>query len=159
MPKGQKIKCTRCSYRGQFIAKVTVLSNVACPTCRGKLKFVNSKKGESQMVKARVKRMKAKQSKKAKKKATKKATRSDRPVGRTSGVGVTATWVLAMQHNAKVSVAKRRTDKQITAYMKKEFPGRKSAYSYPVQAIRTRYNKGALTGGVAPKRKAVSHDE
>ena len=110
------------------------------------------------MVKARVKKMKKQQAKKAKKKATRKAS-GDRPVGRTSGVGVTATWVLAMQHNSKVSVAKRRTDKQITAYMKKEFPGRKSAYSYPVQAIRTRYNKGALTGGVAPKRKAVRHGD
>ena len=158
MARGQKIKCTRCSYRGQFIVKVKSLKNVACPDCRGKLEFVNPKKGDTKMVKARVKTMKRKQSKKAAKKAKKKAAGS-RPVGRTSGVGVTATWVLAFQHNAKSPATRRRTDKQITAHMKKEFPGRKSAYSYDVQFIRNRYNKGALTGGVAPKRKSVRHGD
>lgn len=126
--------------------------------CQNRLEFINPKKGDTKMVKARVKKMKAKQAKKAKKKSHKKAG-SNRPVGRTSGVGVTATWILVMQHNTKVSVAKRRTDAQITAYMKKEFPGRKTAYSYPVQFIRNRYNKGAFTKGVVPKRQAVRHGE
>lgn len=110
------------------------------------------------MVKARVKKMKAKQSKKASKKAKRKAG-SNRPVGRISGVSITATWVIALQHNSKVAAAKRWTDKQITAYVKKEFPGRKSAYSYPVAAIRLRYNKGALTKGAVPKRKSVRHGD
>lgn len=158
MPRGQKIKCTKCSYRGQFIARVKSLKNVACPDCRGKLKFINPKKGDAKMVKARVKKMKAKQAKKAKKKATRKAG-GNRPVGRTSGVSIAATWVLVMQYNGKVSTAKRRTDAQITAYMKKEFPGRKTAYSYSVQFIRNRYNKGAFTKGAVPKRQAVRHGE
>lgn len=156
---GTRIKCVRCKYRGELIARnVTDLSKLACPNCRGKLEFINLKKGDTKMVKARVKKMKARQAKKAKKKATKKAG-GNRPVGRTSGVSVGATWVLVMQHNAKVAAAKRRTDAQITAYMKKEFPGRKTAYSYPVQFIRNRYNKGALTKGVVPKRQAVRHGE
>jgi len=155
LPKGQKIKCTRCSYRGQFIVKVENLRNVACPNCQGKLKFVE---GDAKMVKARVKQMKRKQSKKASKKARKKAV-SNRPVGRTSGVGVMATWVAAFQHNAKVAATKRRTDKEISAYMKKEFPGRKSAIFDAVQLVRNRYNKGALTKGAIPTRQSKRHGE
>ena len=110
------------------------------------------------MVKAKVKKMKRKQNKKASKKAQKKAG-SNRPVGRTSGVGVMATWVLAFQHNGKVAAAKRRTDKEIAVYMKKEFPGRKSEIFNHVQLVRNRYNKGALTKGKVPGRQAKRHDD
>ena len=110
------------------------------------------------MVKARVKKMKRKQAKKAKKKAAKKAG-GTRPVGRTSGVGVMATWVEAFQHNGKVASAKRRTDKQIAVYMKKEFPGRKSEIFNHVQLVRNRYNKGALTKGKAPGRQSKRHGD
>ena len=126
-------------------------------TCQGKLKFNDLKKGDRTMVKARVKKMKAKQRKKAGKKAHKKAG-GTRPVGRTSGVGVMATWVLAFEHNNKVASAKRRTDKQITVYMNKEFPARKSEIFNHVQLVRNRYNKGALSGKV-PKRLSKRHGD
>jgi hypothetical protein len=106
--------------------------------------------------------MKRKQSKKAKKKATKKMAKKKaggtRPVGKTSGVGVAATWILAFAHNNKVASAKRRTDKQITVYMKKEFPARKSEIFNHVQLVRNRYNKGALSGSV-PKRLSERHED
>lgn len=158
MAQGQKIACVKGCYRGQLIAKVENLKNMACPICGDKLEFINSKKGDRTMVKARVKKMKAKQSKKAKKKATRKAG-SNRPVGRTSGVGVMATWVAAFQFNAKSPAAKRRNDKQIATYMKKEFPGRKSEIFNHVQLVRNRYNKGALTKGTIPKRESVRHGD
>lgn len=159
---GPKIECVKCNYRGQFVAtKVSIkaLRKIACPICGDKLIFINSKKGDRKMVKARVKKMKAKQKKKASKKASRKAAGSNRPVGRTSGVGVMATWVAAFQFNAKSPSAKRRTDKQIAVYMKREFPGRKSEIFNHVQLVRNRYNKGALTKNAVPKRQSVRHGD
>lgn len=155
---GQRFTCVKGCYSGQFVARVVSLKNLACPVCGGKLKFINSKLGDKKMVKARVKKMKVKQSKKASKKAKRKAG-ANRPVGRTSGVGVMATWVEAFRGNAKSPAAKRRTDAQISSYMKKEFPGRKSEIFNHVQLVRNRYNKGALTKNAIPKRESVRHDD
>jgi len=73
-----------------------------------------------------------------------------RPVGKTSGLGVTQTWVSLFERNEKAAKASRLNDTQITAAMKSDFPGRESKVFNNIQGVRGRYNKGFLTGGTAP---------
>lgn len=154
---GTRVKCSRCRYRGRFLTTVTDLSNVACPMCRGKLEFINPQLGVKKMakVKAKIKRKrtKAKARKKARRKAGAKKG-APRIIGRFSKLGVTATWVRIFKENVK----HRLTDKQISAQMKKEFPGRKSKIFDFVQMVRNRYNKGALTQGQVPARISQRYD-
>ena len=97
----------------------------------------------------------------AKKKAKKasKPKGPGRPVGKTTGVGVQGAWVWVFDANAKASKAKRMTDPQISKFMHKEFPKRASAVFDRVQGVRTKYNKGGLTGGIVPKRQSQRFDE
>lgn len=148
---GTKVKCSRCRYRGQFIAAVTDLSKVACPMCNGKLKFINPKLGVKKMAKARIKRKRAKAQARKKAQAKKTAKKgAPKVIGKFSRVGVIATWVNIFKDNPK----RRLTDKQISAQMKKEFPGRMSKIFDHVQMVRNRYNKGALTKGAVPARES-----
>jgi len=135
------------------------LSYIVCWKCKKVGTTIYLKRSKKMKVKKKTKKKTAKKVvKKVTKKKTKKKT-TKKVVGRTSEVGVMATWVKAFQHNNKVPVPKRWTDKQISAYMKKEFAGRKSAIFDHVQLVRNRYNKGALTQGNVPKRKSARHGD
>jgi hypothetical protein len=77
---------------------------------------------------------------KKKKKKTQKGL-----VGKTTGVGVCATWLVAF-NNKKLTTAV-----QVTEFMKKEFPDRDSKiFNYP-NVVVGRTNKGLLTKGKKPK--------
>ena len=86
----------------------------------------------------------------AKKKTKKTALKSKRPVGKTTGVGVNATWVLIFQKNEKLPTARKLTDAQITKFMQFEFFGRNSKVFETVSVVRGRYNRGLLTRGKVP---------
>lgn len=75
-------------------------------------------------------------------------------VGKTLGLGVTATWAALFAENEKRNGPKR-TDEQITAFLNKEFPGRGSAIFGRVQSVRSQYNRGVLTKGEAPTNKSM----
>jgi hypothetical protein len=105
-----------------------------------------------------LKRRKADEMAKKKAKKAAKPKGPGRPMGRTTGVGVQGTWVMAFDLNAKASKGKRLTDPQISKFMKKEFPGRKSVVFDRVQGVRTKYNKGGLTGGIVPTKQAIRYD-
>ena len=91
------------------------------------------------MAKAKVKTKKA--GKGAKKRKAKKGL-----VGKTTGVGVCETWLVAF------SDKRIKTQEQCTAFMQSEFPGRESAvFNYPNVVI-GRANRGLLTHGKKPKK-------
>ena len=69
-----------------------------------------------------------------------------RPIGKTMGLGVEQTWVVVFRKNALASQRRKKTDEQITAFMKAEFPGRNSAVFDRVSSVRNKYNRGDLTG-------------
>lgn len=85
------------------------------------------------------------------------------PVGKTSGLRIQAWWAKTFEDNAK----HKKTDDEIRLAFLKEFPTAKSklisqlasGVLHRVQALRNRYNKGALTGGVAPKSVSHRYDE
>ena len=159
-------KCTNCGYQNGMATNDKNLSCIVCWKCEKVGTTIYLKRSKKMKVKKKTKKKTAKKivkkttkKKTIKKKTTKKKTASARVLGKTSGVGVMATWVEAFQHNNKVPVNKRWNDKQIASYMKKEFPGRKSAIFDHVQLVRNRYNKGALTKGITPKRKSARHGD
>lgn len=82
-----------------------------------------------------------------------------RPQGKTTGLGVQAAWVHIFEQNEKVAKAKRLTDDGISAFMHKEFPGRQSKVFDGVQSVRTKYNKGGLTGGEVPKTQSIRYGD
>ncbi len=98
-----------------------------------------------------------------KRKPTSSASRSSKPtkpggkraVGKTTGVGVEATWVHVFANNAK----NKMTDPEITKFMNSEFPGKKSKVFGMVQAVRHKYNKGGFAKGVAPKVQSHRYDD
>lgn len=97
----------------------------------------------------------------AKPKAKSKAKSSDAPIARTQGrslkLGVNATWVHLFQENEKSS--RKRTDADITTFLKKEFPDRKSKVFESVSTVRSRYNNGVLTQGTKPKVQSDPHND
>ncbi|GAG51469.1 unnamed protein product, partial [marine sediment metagenome] len=102
--------------------------------------------------KLKVKKAKAKRVKKAK--AKKSATPTARAVGK-NGLGVQATWIKLYKDNAKAKL----TDEEISKAIKKNFPGRDSEIFNHVQAVRNRYNKGALSHGKPPVVESKRYDK
>lgn len=65
-------------------------------------------------------------------------------VGKTTGRGIIETWLTGF-HNKKL-----KTAKQVTEFMKTEFPGRDSdIFNYP-NVVVARANRGLLTHGKKP---------
>jgi hypothetical protein len=99
-----------------------------------------------------------------KKKTAKKKTKrgnadvGKRPVGKTTMVGVQATWVWVFERNEKAKKRDKWTDERISEFMKSEFPGRESAVFDRIQAMRFKYNAGGMTGGVQPKVQSNRYD-
>lgn len=91
--------------------------------------------------------------------AGKKEESGKRPVGKQSGVGIVETWVQLFEANEKAPKAKRMTDDEISKAMHTNFKGRASKVFDAVNAVRSRYNHGALTRGVAPKTLSLRYDE
>lgn len=83
---------------------------------------------------------KSKKSKKKTKKSKKKTLVKHSVLGKSSGVGIFATWTKVFKENR----SKKLTDEQILVKMKKEFPGRaaKSKVFSNVAAHRRFYNNG-----------------
>jgi len=88
------------------------------------------------------------------KKTMKKAKTIKRAEGK-NGLGVIQTWIKLFQDNAKAKL----TDEQISAQIKKNFPGRESAIFDHPGTVRTRYNVGLLTKGKVPATLSVRYDE
>lgn len=73
-----------------------------------------------------------------------KAARPSPPVGVTSGVSVSQTWILVFEHNETAPEEERRTDPQITEFMKGEFPGLDAVTFDRVEIARGKYNRGGF---------------
>ncbi len=165
--KMKYMACPSCKYRGHFAADS--LGEVDCPDCNVKLITVIEKKENDRMA-TKKKTSKKKSSKKkaaarakagttstASKKTSKKITSKKAAlVGKNSGVGIFATWVLQF----KLSAKKHVDDAQILTKMKKEFPDRaaKSKVFSNVQTHRRLYNKGLLTDGAKPKAPSQQYE-
>lgn len=86
--------------------------------------------------------------------------------GVTTGLGVEAAWCYLFERNAKAPVADRMTDAQISAFLKKEFPGKKGRENKPtsvfeadaVQATRSKFNRGAFGEGYKPEKPSQPWD-
>lgn len=78
-----------------------------------------------------------------------------RPVGKTTKLGIQGAWAYIFRENAK----RKLSDVEIAKWMHKEFPGRGSKVFDAVSAVRSKYNAGGLTGGEAPKVRAVQYDD
>ncbi len=72
------------------------------------------------------------------------AEKSKAPVGKTSGVGVGGTWVQVFERNEQCDEEDRRTDEQISEFMKSEFPDLDSASFDRVEIARGKYNRGGF---------------
>jgi hypothetical protein len=98
-----------------------------------------------------------------KKAAPAKAKAAQEPVkrseGRTLKLGVVHTWVHLFQENERCKAADRRTDAEITEFLKKEFPERHSKVFEAVATVRSRYNKGLLTKGEVPKTQSSHYNK
>ena len=97
------------------------------------------------MSKVRVKKRKASQEKKIR--------------GRTLGLNIRKTWIRVLADNGRNG---KTTDKEIQAFMRKEFPGRDAGdFTSPtgVAAVRAAYNRGVYTGGKVPSPLSVAYDD
>lgn len=97
--------------------------------------------------------------KKLKKKAVKKEETQGKIVGKTTGLNVKGAWCSVFSQNEKLVKAKRMTDEDISKWIKKEFPERHSAVFDHVRIVRTRYNRGILTGGEVPDQQSRQFDK
>lgn len=87
-------------------------------------------------------------------------TTISRSEGRTLKLGVNRTWVHLFEENeALAKKGKARADEEITAFLNKEFPDRKSAVFAAVATVRSRYNRGVLTGGKEPKIQSKPYNK
>ena len=99
----------------------------------------------------------------AKKAVKKPAAESKIPHGKKTGLRLGEWWVHIFEENAKA----KNTDDQIRKMFAAEFPDApsklneeiRSGVLHRIQAIRNRYNKGGLTGGVAPRTLSHRYDE
>jgi hypothetical protein len=87
-----------------------------------------------------------------------KVKSAKREVGRTTKVGVVQTWCELFERNEKSPKNQKQTDEQISKQMHCEFPTKTSAIFDQVQAVRNRYNKGALLRGKLPKVQSYRYD-
>lgn len=83
---------------------------------------------------------------------------SGRPLGVTTGLPIRMYWCLLFQQNEKAPKAKKMTNEQIAAAMKKEYPGRDSAVFDSVAYVRRQFNQGILTRGMKPKYESHAYD-
>lgn len=89
---------------------------------------------------------------------TKVKKQDKRLLGKTTKVGVAATWVHIFEKNEKLPKPKKLTDPKITKFMQSEFPGRKSKVFEAVNTVRCRYNRGILTKCQVPKVQSKQYD-
>lgn len=66
------------------------------------------------------------------------------PVGVTSGVRINETWIRVFEKNEQVDESERLTDKQITEFMKSEFPGMRAMILDQIGVARSKYNRGGF---------------
>ena len=66
------------------------------------------------------------------------------PVGVTSGVGVSETWIRVFEKNEQVDGKDRLTDEQISQFMNSEFPDQDAKIFGRVEIARGRYNRGGF---------------
>ncbi len=123
---------------------------------KGKVEVMTKKKSKKVAKKKAMKKKVAKKKTVVKKKVVKKKKVSKKKVaskvrllGKSSGLGILATWVKVFQDNA----TKQSTDEKILSAMKNEFPGYavKSKIFSNVTAHRRFYNNGTLSDGKKPK--------
>lgn len=74
-----------------------------------------------------------------------------------SGRGVNQTWVYLFETNEERK--HKWTDEDISELLKKEFPKRKSKVFNAVSTVRSRYNRGVLTGGKKPKIQSSPYNK
>ena len=65
-------------------------------------------------------------------------------VGATSGVSVSETWIGVFEKNEQVEEGDRRTDEQISEFMKNEFPGTDPKAFDRMEIARGKYNRGGF---------------
>ena len=93
----------------------------------------------------------------------KPAAKAPAPVGATSGVSVSETWIRMFEKNEQVEEPDRLTDAQISEHMKTEFPDVDVKVFDRVEIARNKYNRGGFhrkdKGGkiVRPKVHSKSH--
>jgi len=107
---------------------------------------------------------KAAKKKKAPKEKAPPAPKAPAPVGKTSGIGVSETWIHVFERNEQGEDGERLTDEQISQFMKSEFPDLDAKLFDRVQIARGRYNRGGFhkkdkSGNVMrPKIHSEPHD-
>ncbi len=107
------------------------------------------------------KRVKSKGKKKTKSTTTRKPKGAGRTPGRTLKMGVGKTWQHLLAENNKAKVGKRQTDKQLCAFMTKEFPDRDSweiTTTEGVKNIRAFWNRGGWHDSKKPPFKSYEYD-
>lgn len=67
-----------------------------------------------------------------------------KPLGTSSGISLNGTWIKVFEDNEKRDEAERWTDKQISEFMKSEFPELDSVTFDRVTIARGRYNRGGF---------------
>lgn len=85
--------------------------------------------------------------------------------GKTTGLGVEGAWGYLLEKNTKAPPAERLTDAKISAWMKKEFPGKEGRDSAPtsifevgaIQSVRSKFNRGGF-GGFKPEKPSQPWD-
>ena len=140
---GIKVQCKECSYKGEVLTEMDDSNEIKCPNCDGKLTSEREKRmAKKKKTKAKVKKAKAK--------AGKKAERKLKRMGKTSGLGIFATWEKVLRENE----TKHLTDPQLLVIMKKEFPGQaeKSKVFSSVATHRKFYNTGIHVRKTKPKK-------
>jgi hypothetical protein len=100
-------------------------------------------------------------------KSKKSSSEGSIPVGKTMGLRIQETWVALFEANEKAKRSEKQTDDELRKFMLKEFPTvnsklfnqLKDGVLHRVQAIRSRYNRGGMTGGTQPKVQSHRYDE
>lgn len=85
--------------------------------------------------------------------------------GKTTGMGITAFFVMLLEANELAPKKRRLTDDQILAQVKAEFPNRKLwlrfgvGKKYSVNGYaRAKYNRGLWTRGIPPEKVSFRYD-
>ena len=92
-----------------------------------------------------------------------KAAPQKPPVGKTSGVSVSRTWVQVFERNGTVDKGERLTDQQIVDFMQQEFLDVAPETFKRVDIARSKYNRGGFNkdkkgNPVRPKIHSEPHE-
>ena len=92
-----------------------------------------------------------------------KAAPQKPPVGKTSGVSVSRTWVQVFERNATIDEEERLTDEQLVEFMQQEFPDVAPESFKRVDIARSKYNRGGFNkdkkgNPVRPKIHSEPHE-